>query len=130
MKGRENLHSIDCTTKQVCEKCGEEKTLIKKNFYFKKDRGDFDKTCADCRKSARSNRYKIQNKVAIRSFPVPQESSKEITPNISKPLDKSDMANNDLSDLFSFFEILKGWRDELREEQPEKFNKKWEVFNV
>ena len=122
-----NLHSADYTKTQVCEKCGVEKILIKKNFYFKKDRNSFDKTCAACRKSARSNRYKVQNQVEIKSFPVPQESLKEISPTVSEPLDKSNTVNNNLNDLFSFFETLREWRDELKQEQPEKFNTKWEA---
>jgi len=121
MTGKADSHLIGTISSRTCENCGEDKQLNKSNFYFKKDRGDFDKTCTACRKKARTNRY--QNQVPNENFPVPQKPKNEP----SNSVNPKKLTQDDFCELVSLFEILKEWRDEFRENNPDEFKKKWEV---
>ena len=127
MTGKKSEKLIVNRSTRICKNCGEEKTLNKEHFYFKNDRGDYDKTCVVCRRSARLNRYKNKNTVKIELFPVPQESFQEVISVSSKESGENITNQNDLDTLFKFFEILREWRNEFKLEKPNEFNKKWEA---
>jgi hypothetical protein len=121
---KEDTHSPPSTSTRVCKNCGEDKVLDKKNFYFKKDRGDFDKTCTACRKKSRTNRYQI--KPNNDEFSVPQKVPEKAVSTSSR----IDTNLNGLNELIEFFEILREWRDEFKDTKLNEFNEKWEVSNV
>lgn len=113
--------SLDPNTTQPrqCDKCGETKPLGE--FYFKKDRNDFDKTCSTCRKSRRNSRHRISVKSSDRielADDLPISSTPDDAEQIACRAINSELSDEEFGTLVRTFQLLKQWYDEALSRGP------------
>jgi len=98
-----------------CAKCGEQKPY--KEFYFKKDRKDYDNTCGDCRKAGRRKREAtpIEENVV-----EPYDSSVEEPGSADgiKKMASAEIEQEEFDRAVRVFQLLKRWHDEALARGP------------
>ncbi|HLE00552.1 MAG TPA: hypothetical protein VJB59_09850 [Bdellovibrionota bacterium] len=106
---------FNASESKQCDKCGYIKPLAA--FYFKKDRNAYDKTCSDCRKSSRKDKYRGQIDEARNDSPD-GEAIEPSVPIVEDDCDKSYhddlpiMDEEALAEVVGLFQLLKQWYDE------------------
>ncbi|NOT79326.1 MAG: hypothetical protein HOP07_10055 [Bacteriovoracaceae bacterium] len=120
---KDNSGTPKTSAKAKCTCCDEEKLQTRENFYFRKARNRFESVCLECKKQKQRtlrssskqigqskdkniNRENVLVRATEQSFPSPDKSDKD--------------------DVFKVFNLLKQWRDELQQQDPEEFKKIWQ----
>jgi len=107
-----------------CRICGQIKKMSSDNFYFRKARNSYETTCIECKKNKQRESRNSSEAIAKNDG---EESSNSL-PLLVRATEQSfpTPGKSDKDEVFKVFNMLKQWRDELQQQDPEEFKKNWQ----
>ena len=103
-----------------CKKCGGLKPY--KEFTFKKDRNDYDKTCRACRNAGRRKESDVESKEQFDDFvdtePQAAEFLEEDSTDSGKRMASAEIEQEEFDRAVRVFKLLKKWHDEALARGP------------
>jgi|GEM_PF-5691115 len=113
---------------EPCDKCGEKKSFAE--FYFKKDRNAYDKTCSVCRKAKRKKDYREQSTADISHLADDESGDVDLStePDHGDSVPTSTQIDSEEHDrAVRVILMLKRWYDEALEKGPVEG---WQSINL